>query len=45
MEGMSAECEFFLLLVDLDLAATGYTAGTHTTGNYCSVRRHSTTNC
>ena len=33
---MSAECEFLpFLLVDLDLAATGYTAGTHTTCNYC----------
>ena len=45
MEGMSAECEFFLLLVDLDLAASGYTAGTHTTGNNSCVGCHTAADC
>ena len=42
MEGISAKGEFLLLFVDLDLAAAGYTAGTHTTGNYCCVGGHTT---
>ena len=40
MEGISAKLEYFCFLVDLDLAASGYTAGTHTTCNDCCVGGH-----
>ena len=40
----SAELKPFLVLVHLDVATTGNTAGSHTTGNNGSVRSLSATN-
>ena len=40
MIGVSAQLEILLFFVDLDLAASGYAAGSHTTGNNGCVRGH-----
>ena len=44
MEGLASQSELLVLLIHSDIATTGYTAGTHTTSNYCCVRGHTTTN-
>ena len=44
MEGLASQSELLVLLIHSDVATTGYTAGTHTTSNYCCVRGHTTTN-
>ncbi len=43
-EGLACKSELLVLLIHLDLAATGYTASTHTTSNNCCVRGHTATN-
>jgi len=45
VEFFSSQCEFLVFFIHSDITASGYTALTHTTGNYCSVRSHTTTNC
>ena len=45
MELFTSKCEFLVLLIHSDIAASGYTAGSHTTSNYSCVRCHTTTNC
>ena len=44
MEGLASQLELLVLFVHLDVAAAGYTAGTHTTSNNGSVRSHTATN-
>ena len=44
MEFFSSKSEFLILFVHSDITTSGYTACTHTTGNYSCVRCHTTTN-
>ena len=44
MELFAGQCKLLILLVHSDVAASGYTAGTHTTCNYGSVRCHTAAN-
>ena len=44
VEGLASQLELLVLFVHLDVAAAGYTAGTHTTCNNGSVRSHTATN-
>ena len=44
VELFASQCEFLVCLVHYDITATGYTAGSHTTGNYGCVGSHTTTN-
>ena len=44
VEGLASQLELLVLFVHLDVAAAGYTAGTHTTSNNGSVRSHTATN-
>ena len=41
----SCQCKFLVCFVHSDVAASGYTACTHTTSYYSSMRCHTTTNC
>ncbi len=43
--GLTCQLELLVILVHLDVAAAGYTASTHTTSNYGSVRCHTATYC
>ena len=45
MELFASKCKFLISFVHSDITASGYTALTHTTGNNCCVRCHTTTNC
>ena len=45
VEFFASQCEFLVFFVHSDITASGYTALTHTTGNNCCVRCHTTTNC
>ena len=45
VEFFTSKCEFLVFFVHSDITASGYTALTHTTGNNCCVRCHTTTNC
>src|SRR5699024_8341035 len=45
VELFAVKSELLVLFVHDDVAASGYTASTHTTGNYGCVRCHTTTNC
>ena len=45
MELFAGKCKFLILFIHSDLAASGYTASTHTTSNNCCVRCHTATNC
>ena len=40
----SCKCKFLIFFIHNDIAASGYTASTHTTGNYCCMGCHTTTN-
>ena len=44
MEGLSAEGKLLVCLIHDNIAKTGYTAGSHTTCHYGSVRSHTATN-
>ena len=41
----SSQCKSLVFFVHCDISTTGYTTGSHTTGNYCCMRCHTTTNC
>ena len=41
----SSQCKSLVFFVHCDIATTGYTASSHTTGNYCCMGCHTTTNC
>ena len=45
VELFASKCKFLISFVHSDITASGYTALTHTTGNYCCMRCHTTTNC
>ena len=45
VEFFTSQCKFLVFFIHSDITASGYTALTHTTSNYCSVRSHTTTNC
>ena len=40
VELLTCQCELLILLVHGNIAAAGYTAGSHAAGNHCSVRGH-----
>ena len=44
MEFLASQSEFLVLLIHGDVAASGYTAGSHTTSNNCCVRCHTAAN-
>ena len=45
MECLTIDCEYMFFFVDCNITASGYTACTHTTGNNCCMRCHTTTDC
>ena len=45
VEFFSTQCKFLICFVHYDVAASRYTAGTHSTCNNGSVRSHTATNC
>ena len=44
MEGIAAQGKFLCILINLDVTAAGYTAGTHTAGYYCCMGSHAAAN-